>query len=263
MPRIGLIPEVYYQPLNPYHHYYDNLPLKNIQARNEIINAAVDNNSATLREAAGNQGSISNRLNQSLEEDGSIKSDAIDAAEHHIGAHEEGLFEGVEYVIMTQEERDKLSLIADEATHLSIQIETPSTTTLFDAGTIEFESSDTISWEVISPNRVKAEMAFPVSAAHVHYYDLTPAHSNLITPDYINFKTTSVATPFVEDSLRVFVNGIRIPASPDSVYVYDTEPDNTWALTNFVPNHSAGTFALNRAIDEDDVIKVDFDTDFS
>ena len=43
MPRIELIPEVLYQPQDPYHWEVDNLPLKNILRRQNLINLSVDN----------------------------------------------------------------------------------------------------------------------------------------------------------------------------------------------------------------------------
>lgn len=263
MPNINQIPEVYYNPLDPYHHEYDNKPLKNINARIELINSAVDNNSQALRDAAGTQGNVDTRISQSIDVDGNLRVDAIDETLHHIGAHTEGDYNGTEYAIMTQAERDKLALISDDATNITIGIDTISSTVNFDDGQVLIQNSDSVTWEVISPNIVKAHLGFPLEAAHLHYYDLTPSHANIITPNYTNYKTTSLSTPFLEDSLRVYINGIRIPASPDSVYVYGPDgPSGTWELTNFVPNFSAGTFVLNRAIDSTDLIKIDFDSEF-
>ena len=89
----------------------------------------------------------------------------------------------------------------------------------------------------------------------------TPAHQNTSTPDYTNYKTTTVATPFVDGSLRIFINGIRLPESSPGVFVPpSTGPSDTWTLTYFSSDSTAGTFALNRAITSDDIIRIDFDT---
>lgn len=262
MPNIDLINEVLHDPMHPYHFEFDNLPLKNILKRQEIINYAVDNNEQTLRESQGTQGSLSNRLNQSIDPDGSLKTEAINDALHHIGAHEEGDYLGTEYVIMTQDERNKLTNIADEATNIifDFDFEGISTTTTIDSGTLSIQPSETIEWYLYAPNIIKARTTFPSTAVHNHFYSLTPVHVNIGSPDYINYKTTSVATAFIEDSLRIYINGIRI-FEDEEVYVYgDDGPDGTWALISFTPDHDNGTFELSRAISVDDIIMIDFDT---
>ena len=72
MPRIELIPEVLYQPQDPYHWEVDYVPLKNMLRRQNLINLSVDNILEQIRDAIGTQGSLSNRLNQSIEEDGTL-----------------------------------------------------------------------------------------------------------------------------------------------------------------------------------------------
>jgi hypothetical protein len=268
MPRIELIPEVLHQAMDPYHHEFDNLPLQNILTRQSLLNSAVDINSDILRDSVGTQGTLSNRLTQSIEDNGDLKLIAVDDVMHNIAYHTDGTILissiPVSFVRMKEEERDKLTLIDDEATSIKIQVETISTTVLFDDETVRVVDSDTVTWSVTSPNIIKANLTFPVGAAHTHYYDYTPVHANLVTPDYTNYKVTSVATPFVDGSLRVTINGIRINKT-ESVYVPgSTGPSSTWTLTEIdtsVP--ASGTFALNRAITDDDVIRIDFDTDFS
>jgi len=265
MPRIDLITPVFYQDLWPYHSRYDNLPLEYIVARQELINYAVDNNEEILEESQGTAGSLSNRLNQSIEEDGDLKTDAIDDALHSIGAHTDGEYDGVDYVRMLDSERDKLDLISDQATALRIQFEAISaiSATEFSDETVTFRDSDTITWEITNPNIVTANMVFPDSAAHEHHYDLTPVHADQDEPDYTNYKVTSSATAFIEGSLRVYINGIRI-SEDETVYVYnaDSGPAGTWTLTQFTGDADNGTFELNRAIDEADTIKIDFDRSF-
>lgn len=262
MPRIELIPEVYYNPLDPYHHEYDNLPLKNIIERQVLINTTLDKHDEQLREAAGTQGSLSNRLNQFVDEDGELLSTAIDDVTHSIGAHTDGVYDSVEYVRMLKSERDKLALIADEAKDLTIQVEEISTTTTFDSGILKLINSDTNTLEIVSTNEVKINSVFPEAAAHQHYYDMVPVHANISTPDYQNYKSTSLSTPYVDGSLRVFINGIKLTET-DSVYVPGPlGPDDNWYLTTFTSDYSNGTFALNRAIDPDDVILIDFDISY-
>lgn len=278
MPDISLIPEVRYDPLQPYQWIYDNLPLENILLRQELINTAVDINTNILVNSIGTSGTLSNRLNQSLEDNGYLKISAIDIADHNIAFHSDGfrtltpsdislidplnvyqLSNIVPFVRMLGAERDKLLLVSDEATSLRLQLYTDiSNTVLFDDEIVELVDTDTITWEIEEPNKIKARMAFPSSAAHSHNYNLTPVHANMVTPDYINYRTTSVSTAFVEDSLRVYVNGVRLNED-DLVYVPSAAASPTFSQLRFTGNNSAGTFALSSAITAADVIKIDFD----
>lgn len=263
MPRIDLITPVKYNSLWPYHAHYDNLPINCLETKIELVNLAVDQQESILESAAGSTGSLSSRLNQSIKSDGNLRDDAVDQCLHLIGAHSDGEYMGTNYVRMTIEERDKLNLISDESTALKIQFPTLSTTVLFADETVEFIDSDSVTWNVTSPNKVSAQFAFPDSAAHSHHYDLVPVHSNLSTPDYINYKSTSVATPFIDGSLRVYVNGIKLSQN-DEIYVYTASsgPTGSWILTSFTTDAENGLFALNRAIDATDIIIVDFDTSY-
>jgi hypothetical protein len=264
MPRIELIPEVFYNAMDPYHWEFDNLPLENILSRQRLVNDAVDINSDILRDSVGTAGTLANRMNQSIEADGSLKTVAVDDTLHNIAMHEDGSIDisgtPVNFVRMLESERDKLSLINDEATSLTLELETISATVLFENETVKFVDSSTVAWSVNAPNEVSANFNFPAAAAHQHFYDLTPVASNIVTPDYINYKVTSVSTPYTSGSLRIFINGVKISES-GSVYVPDsTGPDGVWTLTTFTSNFSSGTFALNRAITSSDVIRIDFDT---
>jgi hypothetical protein len=250
VPDIENIPVPLYDPLDVYHHITDNRPLRGLIERQEAINSTVDDNSEILRESVGTQGTLANRLAQSLEDDGSLKTSAIDAALHSIESHEDN----DTYVRMLAAERDKLTLVSDDATALKILVDT----TTFDDQTVEIIDSDTVTWSIEAPNKIKADLAFPASAAHAHFYDRTPVQ--VAVDNFANWKTTSVSTPFVEDTLRVYINGIRI-STTDSLYVPDfAGPPTTWTLTTFTPNAAAGTFALNREITEADIIRIDFDT---
>ncbi len=255
MPNIDNITPVFYSALMPYHVDYDNLPLTNIFARQELMNLSIEQYATILRNSIGSSGSLSNRLNQSIADDGSLKIDAVNDVLHNIGYHSDGTYDGIDYVRMKLSERAKLTLIQSESNKLNIQINED----VFENGTLEFKNTDTISWTFTSPNEISADFAFPTEAAHEHHYGLTPVHANLSTPDYTNYKTTSVSTSFLENTLAIFINGIRIYEDV-STYVYNNSvgPSGSWLATNFTSNPSSGTFYLNRAISSLDVIKIDF-----
>lgn len=254
MPRIELIPEVYYQPNDPYHWEIDNLPLRNIVRRQNLINLALDNVIEQMTDAIGTQGSLANRLNQSIDADGNLKATAIDQALHSIEEHQDSL----DYVRMTKEQSDKLDLIADEATNFGLLVNSDgSALVAFEAGYVRVEPSTTITPVVEAPNILKFEFGFPANAAHQHFYGLTPLPVS-ITPDYINYKVNSVATPFVEGTLRVYINGIRIFEDAE-VYVPGALITDPWTLLSYTPDHANGLFALSAAISDEDIIRVDFE----
>lgn len=265
MPNINSIPEVLYEPNQPYHYLYDNLPLKNILTRIGLVNIQVDTNADALRGAAGSAGTIGNRLDASTEQDGSLKADAVDASGHGIGHHADGQGpDGVEYVRMTAEERAKLSLVQAGANNLSVEIDDQSyllgSTVAVSSGVLRLRKSASVFFEFEAPNTVRAHAAFPPDVAHRHHYSLEPAPQSS-PADRRNFKTTSYATRYMEGTLRVYVNGVRL-------FGYSVPVPNVSA-SSFTPtlvaseNPSNGTFSLNRALSESDVIRIDFDEAFS
>lgn len=286
MPRIEQIPDSFYQPMQPYHYEFDNLPINSLLKKIDLINRAVDSVSDILRDANGTQGTLSNRLNQSIEANGHLKPDAIDDSLHHIGAHEDGVFDDGNgpqiYVRMTGDERDKLDAISDEANLLTIEfpgevfgpssissistISTISTISntpiIFDNGNLKFENSSTITMQFIPPNRVKFHTALPVNLIRNNFYDISPLPANLSNPDYINYKVNSLGTPYIEDSLRVYVNGLRL-SSTETIYVPPANGGTDWKATSFTSNHLNGTFSINRALSANDVIRIDFDLSYS
>lgn len=279
MPDLSQLPVPQYTADQPYHWEYDNLPLKTLADRDLLINVEVDIHAAVLRDTAGTQGTLANRLAQSIDEDGNLISDAIDEAAHNIAEHTDGsktvstlelanyvalgfpsLINPVGFVRMLASERDKLALIADDATNLTISVETISNIVLFEEGSLELTSSDSIQWEVESPNKVKAVLSISTEFAHRHYYDLTPVMTpteDAIPIDYKLFKVTSTATPYIEDSLRVYINGIRLNRNY-SVY-YPSNPISTWSLNAFTADAANGLFTLNNPITDLDIIQIDFD----
>jgi len=277
MPRIELIPTVRYSGSDPYHVQYDNLPIDSILERQAIMNAAIDLSADIIRDSVGDAGTLSARLGQALDPNGDLLSSAMDnpvdgagsTLYHNIGAHTDGSFDDGSgdkvYVRMLEDERDKLELVDDEATNLTIQFETVSTILAFPPAenTVRFSPSSSITVEVDTPNTIQFNTVFPVSAAHDHFYDQEPVHVTPSSPNYINYKVNTLSTAYVEGSLRIYVNGIRLTET-DSVYVPGPSgPSASWALLSYTPNETAGTFQLSRAIDPDDIIRIDYDRAYS
>lgn len=257
----------------PYHYVYDNIPLEALKRRDEILSSSLDKNTTVLINAQGTQGSLSNRLNQSIDEDGNLKPTAIDQALHNIAEHADGsknedpsvldyyvntlmypsLINPVSYVRMLHVERDKLSRIADEATNLSFELNLPSQTFIFNDGSVIFENSETIEWSFTAPNILKPVINFSIDFVHRHYYDVDP-----ITLDYQNYSVNVLSTPYMEGSLRVYLNGTRLTES-SSIYAPGETPSNSPYFITFTSDYENGTFSLNTAITANDIIRIDFD----
>lgn len=264
MPNINSIPEVLYEPNQPYHYIYDNLPLKNILTRIGLVNIQVDTTADALRGAAGDAGTIGNRLAVSLEQDGSLKSVAIDLARHGIGNHVDGQGpDGIEYVKMMADERAKLALIQDGANSLSVEIDDQSSllgdTVTISSGVLKLRKSSSVFFEFEAPNTVRLHSTFPPDVAHRHHYSLEPAPQNS-PADFRNFKTTSYATAYMEGTLRVYVNGVRLFRSAVPVPGPSGTPFSPTYITSESPLE--GIFSLNRTLSEFDVIRIDFDEAF-
>lgn len=264
MPQINLIPEVLYEPNQPYHYLYDNIPLKNILARISLVNIQADTNARMLMGTAGSVGSLSDRLDVSLGADGSLKADALDDAMHSIAHHEDGEKDGVEYVRMRADERSKLLLVENGANLLTIQVgdEGP-----IESGNVELRSSATIFFDLEAPNVVRAHSSFPPDVAHRHVYDVEPAHQSLGTsssssgPDWQNFKTTSLGTAYVEGSLRVYINGVRIGSGVRVPVFSGSSTPSSWTLFSVISESPEdGEFSLNTAVPiPNNNIRIDFD----
>jgi hypothetical protein len=130
---------------------------------------------------------------------------------------------------------------------------------VIEEGKIYLGASEGIQWDVTAPVppstlvTIKPVLTIPLEFAHRHYYDLEP-----ITTDYVNYKVTPVNTPYIEDSLRVYINGIKLTTNTE-VYVPGNLMTEEWTLNSFTPDHEAGTFELYAAITGDDIIRIDFD----
>jgi len=285
MPDLSKLPVPKYDPLHPYHWEYDNVPIEVLALRDQLINGELENHAEILRDASGNQGTISNRLNQSLEEDGSLKDSAIDEAVHNIAEHSDGsktvsdedleyyndtlgytVEQPVSFVRMLEAERSKLTLIASEATNIRFEVETDSDSLIIEEGQIYLGASESIQWDVTAPvppsNAVTIKPVYN-KPAHSHYYDIEPIIDE-DDDDNLNYKVNSLSTPYKEGSLRVYINGVKLTADAE-IHVPKRLDDNglgtdaDWVLNSFTPDHAAGTFELTTAIAENDIIRVDFD----
>lgn len=264
MPNIDLIPDIYYQPSDPYHYIYDNKPLKNIIARQSLINGWVDRHNLDIGNAAGSAGSMTARLAVALEDDGTLKTTAVDAALHSIEEHTDTtdqssfLEETDEFVRMTERERDKLVLVEDEANYITLSFETAgisNTPVDFLNGNTTFADSTSTAWRYQS-GKMYLDLAFPTEAAHLHFYDVTPDNDDSGTL-YLDYKIPTYSD-FIDGTLRVYVNGVKLSEGVD-VYHPGATPDDEWVLNYYTSDYSTGTFSLNEAITAYDVIKIDFD----
>jgi hypothetical protein len=225
--------------------------------RQNLINMALDNVIAQMNNAVGTQGTISNRLNQSIAQDGSLKKQAMDDAEHSIDAHADS----ETYVRMQRAESAKLQLVSDGATNLYIQVVTGQQGELtFSDGALRFVPSNTVTFSVDEPNELKFNMVFPEDAAHSHRYGVTAVPADLVHPDWTNYKVST--TPYTGGSLRVYVNGVRL--SPDAeIYVPGYMTTDPWTLLSYEEHPDDGTFTLSTPLSEDDVVIADYDIGYA
>lgn len=249
MPNIDLITVPKYQSYQPYHYEYDNLPLESLMQIVSLINGAVDNITNVVSQAAGSAGDLNNRLNQSLKQNGDLKASAVDLAMHSI----EGHIDTDDYVRMTSAERAKLNSVTNNAVNINIKVaslEFPSEST-----TLEISDSDSISWRW-NDNKIYADTTFPTTAVHQHNYNLVP-----ITINYQNYQVTSLSTPYIEGSLRVYINGTRLNPAQE-IYVPGLTPNDAWTLISYTEDASNGLFVLSTTITSSDFISIDFDVAF-
>lgn len=268
MPNIDLVPEVYYNPSDPYHHTYDNKPLRNIIARQVAINNAVDRQAYDLGSAAGSAGSLHGRLAASLEDNGTLKTSAIDAALHSIGQHTDETDQSAflatsdQFVRFTEREREKLELIQDEANQIDFNFETAGisdTPVEITTGTVVMADSVSTAWRY-QAGKMYLDLQFSLDALHLHFYDVEPDYDTGGT----QYKDYEIPTypDFVDGSLRVYVNGTRL-SEYESIYHPGDDPTADWVLNSFTSDAANGKFSLATAITSDDVIRVDFERTIS
>jgi len=274
MPNISNIPVPQYLANQPYYYTYDNLPIEALKQRDDMINTQVDLNTIELLNSMGDTGSLANRLNQSLDQSGNLKTNNIDNALHNIGAHEDatftvsggelsayqvnypGIVNPVPFVRMLDAERDKIIGIAEGATNITLGFNLPSTI-VFDNGPILIENSSTIVWASTGGQNVRADVSIALSNPHQHYNNIIPVSYNL-TPDYQNYRTNSSSILYSEGSLKVYINGVRI--FPNITVKYPgIDPSSAWISNRFSENVNFLQFSLLNAITSSDIIVVDFE----
>lgn len=301
MPQIELVPVPLYQPNQPYNNVIDNIPIQGLIDRILLVNSQVDLDANTLMAAQGTQGTLSNRLAQCINPDGTLMASAIDAAQHNIAEHTDGsiVVNGtpISYVRMLLDERAKLSGVADGATNLEVLVTLDVTTPPsnlpsqisvigiseieFTGGVLQLKPSDSIYWSVNPDGSLAANTNFPLTVRHLHNYDVIPVPQNILAPDYQNYVVTSVATPYRSGSLRVYINGIRLTQSgnitpgkaPRGNYVPTgfSTGNPTWLTYTYTEDTAnsvdgiitSGAFSLSSPITANDVISVDFDMLYS
>lgn len=261
MPNINKINVPSYEAIQPYHYIYDNLPIAALILRQDVLNNAVDFNTSVLENSIGSRVDLAARLNQSLDSYGDLKTSAVNNSLHNIGSHEDGNYDGIDYVRMQLSERQKLSQVQDGANFFALQINVPaiSNGVYFNNGILELNDSDSLKWRFSEPNNLTADLQFPIESAHQHYYGITPTPA-LLTPDYKNY-TTGLSKPIMKNTLRVFINGVQIFSDFD-VLVPPYNPNLKtldWKKNKFTLNDDLITFKLLHSITENDIIKIDFD----
>lgn len=227
MPNIESLPVPLYTALMPYHHVADNEPIIGLIQQILVVNNAVDLNTAILDQSIGTQGTLANRLAQSINDDGSLKTFAIDNALHSIADH----LDGGGYVRMTLAERAKLSFIAADATSFQLNVQTISGIIPFIDTVVNLGPSDSIVWGY-DGYTLSAMTNFPAAVRHTHYYGY-----NGITSDWLNYKVTTLSTPYRSGSLRVYINGIRLNTS-SLTYVPLTSA--TWVPFSYTEGTATG-----------------------
>lgn len=260
MPSLPTIP--LYDVLTPYHHIADNIPIKAIVEALTFVNDQVDNDAQILRESIGTQGSLANRLAQSINDDGSLKVDAIDDALHSIEEHTDS----AGFVRMTAAERAKLTGIASDSTNLSVRFNTIDGIVLLDNGIIDVQPSSTITWRYQSGS-VYADNNYPTEVRHVHYYGVNP----IPVSDSLNnlYKTTTLTTAYKGNSLRVYINGVRL--SKDATTPVPIHSGSSYVMTPYSFGEdlqslegivTTALFRLSSILPAGNTIFIDFDVVF-
>lgn len=263
MPAIELVPVPIHTENQPYHHVIDNIPLSSLITRILVVNDQVDINTAILTDACGTAGTLSNRLNQSMDENGNLLATAVDETEHSIEAHTDS----DDYVRMTAAERSKLAAVESGANNLDLTFycgAAGDTTAEFESGTVVFKPSGTIAFRYQN-GYMYADWTVAAGSQHTHYHNVIARPENVGSPDYINYVTGSPIVGYKAGSLRVYLNGIRL--NPGALtYVPKGMPGTvTWTAYSYTEGTSTGgvvtdgDFALSAAVDSTVKVYIDFD----
>lgn len=297
MPDLDKLPVPQYAAEQPYHFNYDNLPLKTLAERDILINNAVDNVEQILADAAGSMPTVADRLDVTLNQDGTISTAAFDAAMHNVAKHHDAynstvagagtvtvstgpgselaayqalgyasLTNPVSFVRMLDAERNKLTSIDSGATNLTIEFP-DATAAIFGYSnpTLTISDSPTVAW-AWDGSSISAGVVGSFTNPHRHYYNLVPFNPSNDNQTYF---TNNVSTAFMTGSLRVYVNGVRIPEYDAMNVIYAYVPTFTagspssWTQNYFTPDPMSGSFDLYTPITGNDVILIDFDEDLS
>lgn len=271
-----------YQPGDPYHHDFDNKPIKTLAERDQLILGVLNVLKSIIDNAAGDLGSLPLRLDQSIDPNGNLKPPAVDQCNHNIANHLDGSIQITQdelnyyhslgyaiannprFVRFLDAERAKLSLISDRANKLVVSVVSSSgQKTTIDNGEVNFQSSDTIEVSIDSNNALTFSSKFPVSVAHRHYYQIEPSTTN-----YINYSINGVSS-YKQGSLRVYVNGTRVEqCSLDcgninfsyypSFSLNNSNVSVQWKQIYFTENTNGG-FSFSSAVGQNDRVLVDYD----
>lgn len=295
MPNLNNLGVPRYESGHPYHYTFDNAPLEVLEQRDVLINDQVDAQGLILQDSAGNMGTLTNRLFQFVDEDGNLKTTAMDDAEHSIAAHTDG--DG--FVRMTDAERAKLTTIDSNANEVTFTFEGLDETdtevsVTVDSGEITFASSSDVQLRIASGPIISAEILnYP--RAHIHFYEIVPTIDTLDDRRYnINFGDLleesdpldgTLQNKFKPESVAVYVNGIRLNQttaifhpSVNSVTLTPTDDDYSipaetvivkdWILNKFTVLETEDEFeqpafavVLDQALNTGDVIFLDFECD--
>ena len=253
-----------YQPNQPYFYTYDNIPIEALIQREDIINTQVDINTSVLEQSAGDAGTLPVRLSQSMDSLGNLQVQAVDETLHNIGYHTDG--EGpdsVQYVRMQYSERAKLSTVAEDATNFGVKVDTGTSAggsgiliVPYNEGFLTLAPSVTVNWSVENNQIIKANVV-ALPSSHTHYDNISPV-SAFVTPDYQTF-TTGISNPFIDGSLKVYINGVRI--FPGIMSRHPTSNPLIWQANYFTPNFNGLGFNLQNPITSEDIIIIDFSTE--
>lgn len=164
MADLSKIPIRYFEQVDPYGFVVDNRPLRDLESRIDLVNSDITGLSNTLSDAAGDTGSLANRLNVSLEDDGSIKAAAIPAHDLHIHA------DSGDFVKMTSEERTKLSGVSTSASNFGLSINQGQAKR---DEVVNIEESASIKIHETSSG-IQFYSIVPTSYYHLHYGPLEP-----------------------------------------------------------------------------------------
>ena len=259
-----------YQPLWPYNHYYDNLPIEDLANQLFVVNTQASLTEQALESSIGSAGTLAARLAVALEDNGSLRASAVDGAivdgtsdtGHNIAMHQDGVDGGgTAYVRMLYNERATLENIVSGSTKLPLNISVYSpvlgTPTPVPVGTgLTIGNSDTITWSLSETNIATANAAYTFWLTGGKIYNATPSGSGT------SFTTPS-SLPYISGSLRVYINGIRInPIGAAAITIGGSSYTYTEGATNDTRGYyvvTAGDFVLSNSVASNTMLAIDFD----